>query len=55
MNKTPEGPEGRRREGEIYWTPQGREAHQIKAETKYYRQKHTVSLQDSVPESLFAF
>ena len=32
VNKTPEGPEGRRREGEISWTPQGRKAHQIKAE-----------------------
>ena len=53
VNKTPEGPEGCRREGEMYATPQGREVHQIRAETQYYHQKQTVSLQLSVTESLF--
>ena len=33
VKKTPVEPEGCRKEGEISWTPQGREAHQIKAET----------------------
>ena len=32
VKKTPVEPEGCRKEGEISWTPQGREAHQIKAE-----------------------
>ena len=33
VKKTPVEPEGCRKEAEISWTPQGREAHQIKAET----------------------